>query len=270
MRARNVLFILLLTVIVLAVCLWLNRLPQSQKQPIVTRSEAVPTDSRSRAENAKPGETPDRHETPVSVETSASIPTYQMNRVRIAPDPKEEAKSQTPQAFKLVGGGSSTAKIVDLEGKAVLESAPYNTIASCSVSPEGGRILVYHGNSDYEVFNPTTNSRATLPQQPPGEKKLAFSAWDWIDEDSLLGQSGDELANRKDVAGEDRMEIQGRLYLYSISRQQLAEVQLPKDLGTRVFSVIQVSPNGYIHLVNEDPNATGPPDLGWFEVQTPQ
>lgn len=265
MNTRKLSVVLLLAGIVITVWFWLNRLPQSQEQ-LLTHSEAAPTVSQSRAENLKADQTPNRHETPAQVGAPATIPTYQMDRVTITPDLEKEARSQT-QAFQLIGGGSSTAIIIDGEGKTVLKSGPYNTIASCSVSPDGGAILVYHGNSDYEIFDPATKSRAILPQQPPGEKKLAFSAWHWIDQDTLLGQSGDELANRKDVAGEDTMEIQGRLYLYSISRQKLAEIQLPIDLPTKLFSVMQVSPSGYVQLVDEDPQANHPVDLGWFKVR---
>lgn len=266
MKARNVLSVLGLIAIVITVWLWLNRLPQSQKHPIVTRTETVSSAGPSHAENEKAHERPRRYEAPAPEGMPAGIPTYQMDRVTIPPDPKEEAKSQKTQAFQLIGGGSGTAKMIDLEGKTVLESAPYNTIASYSVSPDGGLILVYHGSSDYEIFDPATKSRTVLPQQPPGKKKLAFSGWHWIDGDTLLGQSGDEMADRKDVPGEDTMEIQGRLYLYNVRRQQLAEVQFPKDLGTKMFSVSQVTPSGDVHLINEDP-AIGPADLGWFKVR---
>jgi hypothetical protein len=264
MKSRAVLVILALAATIILICLLIKRLPQFQEQPAVARSETLHTDNGFYSERAKLGETSSQYGTPNRTETPPSIPSVPMDRVTV---PKEEVRPSNDQLFQLRGGGNSTAKIIDLEGKIVLEAPPYNTIASYSVSPSGGRVLVYHGNSDYEVFDPATKSRTVLPQQPPGEKKLAFSAWHWIDEDTVIGQSGDELAERKEIPGEDTMDIQGRLYLYNISHRALAKVQLPNDFDAKMFSVTEVSPSGYVHLVNEDPNATRPRDLGWFQVR---
>jgi hypothetical protein len=98
--------------------------------------------------------------------------------------------------------------------------------------------------------------------------KFIFEDWSWIDDNTLVSASGDEKldANGKPVRSDDNV-AQSRLYLYILSQQQLTEMQLPKDLGVKVFTVDQVSRNGYVHLVHDDPNATRPPDLGWFAVR---
>jgi hypothetical protein len=266
MKTRNALLIFILSGAIVTIGLWLRPVPKSRRQPGVAQSETAVLNSQSNGSNTK-AESTNRPETPSPAGSTAEIPTYQMERMAITSDPNGEAKLPKMRPFQLRGGGSSTAKIVDLEGKTVLDAYPYNTIATCSVSPGGGAILVYHGNSEYEIFDPATKSRAVLPQRPPGEKKLDFSAWHWIDDTALVGQSGDELADRKDIAGEDTMDIQGRLYFYNVSRKELAEVQLPKDLGAKVFSVTQISPNGYIHLISVQTNATVRADLGWFKVR---
>lgn len=261
MKTRTTLLLLLVAGAVIMVWLWFRRAPESRRQPGVARSETALVNTQSKAES------PNHPETPSPAGTATNISTYEMDRVTITSELSGASKRQEVQPFQLRGGGSSTAKIVDSEGHTVLESVPYNTIASCSVSPGGRTILVYHGNSDYEIFDPASKSRTVLPQRPPGEKKLAVSAWHWIDDGTILGESGDELADRKDIAGEDTMDIQGRLYLYNISRQELAEVQLPKGSGATKFSVSEVSPSGYIHLISEQTNGTVPADLGWFKVR---
>jgi hypothetical protein len=221
---RKVIAIATLVVVIATICIWVCR-RSGEHQPSARTDGTASTLPGRRA--SEPQNVPSVTLTSATESKSAPEPEplvhYEMVQTNVAVDPDVEAKSKKTQPFQLRGGGSGAAKIVDLEGKTVLESVPYNTIASCSVSPDGGRILVYHGNSDYEIFDPASKSRALLPQRPPGEKKLAFSAWHWINDAALLGQSGDELTDRRDVAGEDAMEIRGRLYLYNIGRKELAE-----------------------------------------------
>jgi len=209
---------------------------------------------------------PKKHQQKVAEQSSQ--PVYQISPANIAIDPVAEARAKDAEPFRLLGQGSGNAKIVSQAGKTVLEADPKVGIYGCSVSPDGKHLAVSFASEGSIILEPETGNKISLPKRPPGVNKFIFEDWSWIDDNTLVSASGDEKldANGKPVRSDDNV-AQSRLYLYILSQQQLTEMQLPKDLGVKVFTVDQVSRNGYVHLVHDDPNATRPPDLGWFAVR---
>ena len=175
--------------------------------------------------------------------------------------------------FRIVGN-ESKGRIVNSQGDTVIElgSNPHFDSGSgsgkCTVSPNEKRILVDYGaDAAYDIVEPDIGLKVTLPIQPAGENKLGFGSWRWIDDDTLLGESGDEIVPRKTGAeGEGNNVAQTRLYIYLISKQELSEVQLPEDLGARVFDITESRPGGYVHLSRDKTIAIPTADLGWFKV----
>lgn len=207
---------------------------------------------------------------PHSEFTRADV-AYELHKIEIAVDTHAEDKQESARRFRIVGS-ENKIRIVDSRGNTVidLDSNPHlnNITSKCTANQNGKRILVDYGaDAAYDVVEPDTGLKVSLPIQPPGEYKLGFSAWQWIDGDTLLGESGDEIVDRKSgVEGEDNVVARTRLYVYSINRQELAEVQFPEGFGVKIFSVTQISPKGYIHLVHGVPDTTRLADLGWFAV----
>lgn len=250
----------LIAIVTVLIWLWLPKqreqsAPKHENSPITQQQPQAPiTETRPPAvekSEAQPSAT-----IPASFEiVQASDPAAATPEVKPEPSP-----------YRLVGNGGYPAKILDSNGNVVIEANPNFGIHGALASPNGQRVLVL-GYPTSLVVEPATNRRIALASQPPGKDKLGFGAWHWIDDDTLLGESGDELVDRKPGAeGEGNNVAQTRLYLFRISNQELSEVPLPKDLGAKVFSIAQVNPDGRIRLVHEDPNATRPPELGWFTL----
>ena len=180
--------------------------------------------------------------------------------------PAAEGRKKTIEPFQLRGRGSR-ATIVDAHGNIVFMADSTIGIYACEVSPDAKHLAVYFGSSESIVLEPETGTKIALPKQPPGENKFGFGHWRWIDNNTLLGESGDERLDRKPGAdGEGNNVARSRLYLYEITEHKLEEMNMPKDLGAKVFSVTEVNADGSIHLVHDDTSAERPPDLGWFKV----
>jgi hypothetical protein len=249
-----------------ALLLWwfLNHEPETRSQAERKQSneKAVPAPS---ANEKREVEQPEPQQ---SVVERSDQPAHEISRVNVAFDPDAEAKSKIAEPYRLIGQGSGAAKIVDKSGKVVLEADPKVGIYGCSVSPDGEHIAVDCASAGSIILEPKTGNKITLPKRPPGENKFVFESWYWIDDNTLVAESGD---HKLDVLGRpvksDDNVSQSRLYLYSLNQKQLDEVQLPKDLGAKVFSIAYVSSKGYVHLVTDDPTATRAPDLGWFELR---
>jgi hypothetical protein len=256
-------------VFVLLACLWMTRLPNTEQAPgSATRSETIPISPPTTKVPPPRPSNESREEAPIEVESQSR---YEMTAANVDFDPVAEAKSKEVQPYRL-RGGAGLGKIVDSQGKVVLESGSESGmhIFGCEVSPNGKLVLVQGGDGKNLILDPNSGRRWLLPHQPPNENMFAFGSWYWIDDDTLLAASGEKLSVRDAqlrANAEEPGASRSRLYLFKISRQQLTTIQLPKDFGNQVFSIAQVSSTGSVHLVRQEANASATADLGWFKIR---
>lgn len=179
------------------------------------------------------------------------------------------AEGKKTQPFQMYGG-SGTGKIVDRQGKIILQSDAENPIFKFEVSPDQKRILVYGGDATYTVVAPDSGEKIRLPTQPPRDQMLGFS-WYWKDDQTLVGISGEITPFRDDQAGPAREEPivnHSVFYVYDLNQNQMSEIALPAVLRTKYVSIRAVDEAGKVQLCSED---HGTPlsnaNLGWFEIR---
>lgn len=205
--------------------------------------------------------------TPPSPAAPAKAPAHELVSTDEMIDEAAEQKIIEKRPYRLQGG-SGEGKIVDAAGQAVLESDSQVHIYGGTVSPSGKSVLVYYGNSDFDIVNPVTKERFRLPTEPPGKNKFGFGAFHWIDDQTLLGESGDATLGRDgQPIRDDDNGARTRLYLYHLDSRSLEELKLPAPPGVKHILVSAVSSKGLVHLLHDDSAAKGPPDLGWFKVR---
>ncbi len=202
--------------------------------------------------------------------SAATPPIRVMESVANLPKVENNSTLRNNHGARVIAAGAANARIVNAKGDVLVQAAPKHTIADCVADPRSNRILIYWGNSDYSVFEPSTKRNSPLPQSPPGLGKIAFNRWHWIDDNALLGQSGDYLGGPK-TPDSDTVEIKPRLYLYQISNNVLSEVRLPDSVHAKLFYVSETLSGGYARLVNLTSAVESnlpEVDLGWFKVPT--
>lgn len=202
--------------------LWLERQPEGQVSPNVQRPEDMAESPKHLPIKAPDATQPAIVQEPKTTAETAPQTIYQIESVNVLFDPNAEAKSKEKRPYQLRGLGS-TARIVDMQGRTLVQADPKIGIYGCEVSPNGGRLTVDYGDSNYEVINPATGLKVVLPKQPLGENKLGFGSYYWVDDDTLVAESGDQrLDARGNPVRSDDNVSQTRLYVYSVSRQELA------------------------------------------------
>jgi hypothetical protein len=259
---------LLGVILSLLICRWLIHPTDIQQRPESNASREVvvvppPNGAELKFEtsNAPPAQ---------SLPEVESFPSYEMDAVNVDFASLAEAKLKSPHRYQLRGGGG-LGRIVDSQDNVILESGLESGmhIFGCEVSPNDKLVLVQGGDGKNLILDPVTGKRLLLPRQPPNENMFAFGSWNWLDDDTVIAASGEKLSTQEAQSRANREEPgarRTRLYLYKISGQRLTEVQLPIDFAAKVFLVTQVSPDGYIHVVNADAKAALA-DLGWFKVR---
>jgi hypothetical protein len=199
--------------------------------------------------------------------TMSANPSYIVTQIDETLEHHPEAKPKNNDPYRISGRGS-TARILDSRGNTLIQGNLKVGIYGCEISPNEKRLLVYYGDAEYNVIEPGTDMKVVLPPQPAGQNKLAFGSYHWMDDDALIAESGDQKldVHGRPVQTDDNVS-QTRLYVYSISTQTLEEAPLPQTLRTRVFSVTEVRPGGYVHLLADDASGGPTGDLGWFKVR---
>jgi len=203
---------------------------------------------------------------PTSAPTTAKAPAHELVPTKETVDDAAEQKIADARPYKLQGRGSD-GKIVDAAGQVVLEGDPKVGIYGGTASPDGKSVLVYYGDANYEILNPVTKERLRLPSEPPGKNKLGFGFY-WIDNDTLLGASGDlKLDRRGQPVRDDDNVARTRLYLYHLANHTLEELKIPVPPDVKQVFVSSVTSTGLIHLMHDDPGSKRPEDLGWFKAR---
>ncbi len=203
--------------------------------------------------------------------TVGRVPTVALQSIKYVPDYATIARAHENPPFEFRGGGTS-GKVVDRDGKVLMESGSAIGIYGTLVSPDGKHVLVKGGSSINFVLSPTTQGKMQLPIRPPGTNMLGFGSWYWINDHSLVGESGIAKVEKdgRTWRGSDNV-AQSKLYVYDIVEGKLTEVALPAKFDAKVFGIVDSSLDGYIqlHFTSDAPEEKNPDEMGWFKVGTP-
>jgi hypothetical protein len=180
-----------------------------------------------------------------------SLPLVRMKEEAYVVDYAAVAISHENPPFEYRGGDDGNGRVIDKEGKALMESGKEIGISGAVVGPNREHVLVKGTQGKNFVLTPATGGKLKLPVYPPGANMFPLD-WDWIGEQSLLGKSGVERLgpDGKPVKTDDNV-AESKLYVYNLKTQQLSEVALPEKFTHAVFGVMEVIPDGHVHLALE-------------------
>ena len=200
--------------------------------------------------------------------SSAQRPLVQIKAEPYVLDDAAIANSHENLPFEIIGGAGS-GHVVDREGNVLMESGKEIGIFGIAVSPNRQRVLV-EGGTTFFVLAPATGEKLQLPERPVGANMFSLSDWYWIDDNTLIGRSGVKTLdeNGKPVTT-DNDTSETRLYVYDLTTQHLTEVALPEKYKQALVMVMDVSPDGHVHLALEAPPEGVESDLGWYKIPAP-
>jgi hypothetical protein len=172
-------------------------------------------------------------------------------------------------------GGAGTGRIIDRQGRVLMESSEEYGIFGTSVSPDRKKVLVDAANSkggNCLVLEPEADRLVKLPPRPPSENMFSLS-WYWIGPNLLFGISGVEKVFPVRSHGHgnccnDNNVAQTKFYTFDLLTEQLSEVAMPSEVTQPIVNVLDVTSDGHIHLQHETPQEGIDPDLGWFKIDT--
>lgn len=269
MKSRH-LCLVFAAIILAVVGLYFFSMNQKLASPIETSGKATSRDEinslpDATASNAKTEQT-------VGEPLITKLPRVEMAQVAHATDMPAKAGSSENLPFKFFGN-DAVGRVVDQNGRVLIESGKEIGILGVAVSPNQQMVLVEGGDAVNFVLTPSTGSKIKLPVYPPGANMLGFGAWHWISENKLLGESGVQALNAKGApmnCCEGHNVAQTKLYVYDVTTQKLAEVTMPSKATQPVVNVVDVSSDGHVHLVHEVPHVGTQQDLGWFKIDAPK
>ena len=142
-------------------------------------------------------------------------------------------EEQAPAAVASDGTGRN---IVDAGGRVVFRGN--KIIYGNSLSPDGYKMLVYYGNTEYVLFNRLTKRTTRLPP--------AIHAWTWLpDSSTLLGEiSVSGKPSREEV-------LSTEIYIYELAGAKLARITLPAQVRGVALKILDVSAEGHILIEAE-------------------
>lgn len=206
----------------------------------------------------------------VHIPSPVTLPRVGMKNATNVPDLIALARLREDAPFRCLGG-SGTGRVVDQEDKVIMESGQEIGILGVIVGPDRQLVLVEGGDSINIVINPASGRKVKLPVYPPGEHMLGLGGWHWIGSRTLLGSSGIQALDENGVpVKSDNNVAQTKLYVYDVTTQRLSEVVMPSKVTQPLVNVMDVSPDGHVHLVQENSNGSSEQDLGWFKIDAPE
>lgn len=189
---------------------------------------------------------------------------------------KEHYSTLRPEkdSYHLLGYGS-TGRIVDSNGKVVIQSGPDSGIyiTGCQVSPDGKRVYVDSSESEDFVLDPNSGQRIQLPSYPTSPSTMGrlgvLESWNWLENSTLIAKASEWKPKEQSSKFDDDEAniVRTRLYLYNLSDGKLMEIQVPADLPAKTFDIKPVNRNGEICLFNPALSSDG--NLGCFTLQQP-
>jgi hypothetical protein len=258
---RLLTFSLLIAIILLVASFWfrgeLAHTPETRAQQ--TKAQPLP-------KRPSPTEAPSATRRPVENQP----PTVTLQSIKYEPDYVAMAHSQENPPFEFRGGQITNGKVFDRDGNVLMESGKELEIFGVSVSPDKKQVLVEGYNAINFVLSPTTQGKTQLPIRPPGSNRLAFGSWHWVNDHSLIGESGIAKVEKdgRPWRRDDNV-AQSKLYVYDLITKELTEATLPIEIDAQLFGIVEASPDGYINLANNAPKDNKPRELGWFKVGPP-
>ena len=200
------------------------------------------------------------------------LPKKTMTAVEYKIDPiaLNREKENPPFEFR---GGAGTGRVIDQQGRVLLESSDERGIFGTSVSPDKKKVLVDAANStggNCVVLEPEANRMIKLPARPPSANMFSL-AWHWIGPNLLFGISGVEKVLHEgphENCCNDNNVAQSKFYTFDLLNEQLSEVSMPSAVTQPLVNVLEVMSDGHIHLQHETPQVGIDPDLGWFKIDT--
>jgi len=193
------------------------------------------------------------------------LPLVQMNEKPYVVDRVAQSRSHEKPPFEF-RGGPGTGRVIDQEGKVLMDSGDDISIFGADVGPDREHVLIKGGEGINYLMNPAAGLKTKLPTTPPGGLNMFPFDWYWIGERSLLGVSGVERLgpDGKPVKSDDNV-AESRLYVYDLMTKQLSEVALPAKFTHAVFTVMEAIPDGHVHLGLEESEYTS-----WCEIAAPE
>jgi hypothetical protein len=194
----------------------------------------------------------------------ARLPFIQAKEESYSVDYSAVSRFRDDVPYRFVGGQMIPGKVINQEGKVIIESGREMVIDGAVIGPDKKHVLVKGAEGNNLILAPQTGIKFKLPVRPPGANMFPLD-WDWIGEQSLLGESGVERLgpDGKPVSADDNV-AESKLYIYNFNTQQLSEVILPDKFTHAVFGVIEVIPDGHVHLALE-----GSEYRSWCKITTP-
>ncbi len=191
-------------------------------------------------------------------------PLVQMKEKPYVVDYAALSRSLENPPYEYRGSDDGNGRVIDKEGKVLMESGKEIVISGAVVGPNREHVLVNGSEGKNFVLTPATGGKLKLPVYPLGANMFPLD-WDWIGEQSLLGKSGIERLgpDGKPVKTDDNV-AESKLYVYDLKTQQLSEVALPDKFTHAVFGVMEVIPDGHVHLALE-----GSEYKIWCKITTP-
>jgi hypothetical protein len=180
---------------------------------------------------------------------------------------KAQSPEKLPYEFR---GGDSGGRVIDSNGRTIMESGKEVEIFGIALSPDKKSILVEGRNTINYVVTPSTQKKIKLPIKPVGVDMLGMGPWYWINSHMLLGESGRGKVDKDGkFLGSDDNVAESNLYIFNISKKSFDKVQLPFDFRDKVFGIVEVDLDGYIklHFTNNLSPEKDPNELGWFKIE---
>lgn len=207
---------------------------------------------------------------PLPPKPASFLPEVTMTAVDYTIDPNSVKLGRENPPFEF-RGGAGTGRVIDHQGKVLLESSKDIQIFGASVSPDRKKVLVDAANSlggNSLVLEPGPDHITQLPSRPPGTNMFSLS-WQWIGPNQLFGISGVEKLSpdgeSRDCCNNDNI-AQTKFYVFDLTRKQLFQVRMPGVVGQPVVHAADVRGDGYIHLRYDELHEGVEQDLGWFKI----
>lgn len=199
---------------------------------------------------------------------SGSLPQVTMKTTEYIIDPIGINHERENPRFEF-RGGAGTGRVVDRQGKLLLESGEAIAIFGAAVGPDKEKVLVKGGNAINFVLEPSSGRKIELPELPPGVNMLGFGDWRWIGRNLLFGISGVTKifhdGAHQNCCSENNV-AQTRFYTFDLLTQQLSELVMPSAVTQPGVNAVDVMSDGHIHLRFEEPLGGVEQDLCWFKI----
>ena len=180
---------------------------------------------------------------------------------------KEHKIIKSDRRYSRYVGASSRVKITNSDGLVLYQASPENPFVRVVSMDGGDKIGISRGDHSFRVIDIKTAKFIDLPVKPNLNKVVGFGYWDWVNSNLLIGVSGIEKEPDQTLACcDEHTVLRSLLYVYDISKEKMRAVNLPPEIEEKVFTVNQVTTDGFIELVSSSGHEDDGQPLGWFKI----